>query len=280
MARLKGRVALITGAARGQGRAHCVRLAENGADIIAVDLCRDISTVPYPLATPDELAETEKLVRDLGRRFVSVEADIRDADALKAAVDAAVSELGRLDIVCANAGVTSYGPVLELTPAQWQDIIDVNLTGTWNTCRAAVPHILAGGRGGSVILTSSTMGQMAYPGIGHYVASKHGVVGLMRAMTVELSPLGIRVNSLHPSSVDSGMVNNETTYRLFRPDLADPTKDDAREAFMTMNLMPVPWVEPRAISDAVLFLASDDSRYVTGTTLVVDAGAMHKRQFG
>jgi (+)-trans-carveol dehydrogenase len=273
--RVEGKVAFVTGAARGQGRSHAVRLAEEGADIIAVDLCRQLDTVPYPMATPDDLAQTVKEVEALDRRIVATQADVREFGALKGALDAGVAELGRLDIVCANAGIFSFDTE-ELTEEVWRDMIDVNLTGVWHTTKAAVPHLLEGGRGGSMILTSSTAGLKGFPNFAHYVSAKHGVVGLMRTLALELAPHMIRVNSVHPTSVNTDMIQNDATYRLFAPDIENPTRDDVAPRFGEMNALPINWVEARDISNAVLFLASDEARYITGVTLPVDAGFMVK----
>ena len=275
--RVADKVAFITGAARGQGRAHAVRLAEEGADIIAVDICRQIDSVQIPLSTPEDLAETADLVKNLGRRIYTAEVDVRDFDALKAAVDAGVEQLGRLDIIVANAGIGNGGATLDQTSERdWTDMIDVNLAGVWKTVKAGVPHIIAGGRGGSIILTSSVGGLKAYPHTGNYIAAKHGVVGLMRTFAVELGPHNIRVNSVHPTNVNTPMFMNEATKLLFRPDLADPTVDDLKAAAQFMHVLPVGWVDPVDISNAVLFLASDEARFVTGVTLPVDAGSMLK----
>ena len=274
--RVEGKVAFITGAARGQGRSHAVTLAREGADIIAVDLCAQVGTVPYPMATPEDLAQTVKEVEAAGRRIVATVADVRDYDALKEALDDGVARLGRLDIVSANAGIVSYGTLAELPEQTWQDMIDVNLTGEWHAAKAAIPHLRAGGRGGSIILTSSDAGLKAIPNAGHYTTAKHGVVGLMRTLALELAPDFIRVNSIHPTTVNTPMVMNSATYRLFRPDLEDPTADDMAEASRAGNALPIAWVEPADISNAVLWLASDESRYVTGITLPVDAGWLDK----
>jgi SDR family mycofactocin-dependent oxidoreductase len=274
--RVEGKVAFITGAARGQGRSHAITLAREGADIIAVDLCAQVGTVPYPMATPEDLAQTVKEVEAAGRRIVATVADVRDYEALKEALDDGVAQLGRLDIVSANAGIVSYGTLDELPEQTWQDMIDVNLTGEWHAAKAAIPHLRAGGRGGSMILTSSEMGLRALPNTGHYTAAKHGVVGLMRTLALELAPDLIRVNSIHPTTVNTPMVMNSATYRLFRPDLENPTADDMAEASRAVNALPIPWVEPTDISNAVLWLASDESRYVTGITLPVDAGWLLK----
>jgi SDR family mycofactocin-dependent oxidoreductase len=278
MGRVEGKVAFITGAARGQGRSHAIRLAQEGADIIAVDLAAQIGSVPYPMATPDDLAETVKRVEELDRRIIATEADVRDYGALKAAVDDGVAQLGRLDIVSANAGIFSFGTLAELPEQAWQDMIDTNLTGVWHATKAAIPHLKAGGRGGSIILTSSAAGLMAMENIGHYVAAKHGVVGLMRTLALELAPDMIRVNSVHPTGVDTDMIQNAATYALFAPDLPekDRTKERLGERFQALNALPIPWVEPLDISNAVLWLASDESRYVTGVTLPVDAGSLIK----
>ena len=277
MGRVEGKVAFVTGAARGQGRSHAIRLAEEGADIIAVDLCRQIDSVPYPMSTSDDLAETVKQVEALDRRIVASEADVRDGVALRAAVDDGVAQLGRLDIVSANAGIASTADgTVGLSDQEWQDMVDVNLTGVWQTCKAAVPHLVRGGRGGSMILTSSAAGLMAYPNIGHYVAAKHGVVGLMKTLALELAPQNIRVNSLHPTQVNTPMIMNETIYRLFLPDQEHPTAEGFAPVSQEMNALPIPWVESVDISNALVFLASDEARYITGVTLPVDAGAIIK----
>src|ERR1700733_7289648 len=265
--RVAGKVAFVTGAARGQGRSHAIRLAQEGADIIAVDLAGQIGSVPYPMATPDDLAETVKEVEALDRRIVATQADVRDYGAVKAALDAGVAELGHLDIVSANAGIFSFGTLEELDETHWQDMLDVNLTGVWHAAKAAIPHLRAAG-GGSIVLTSSTAGLQAIPNLGHYVAAKHGVVGLMRTLARELAPDMIRVNSVHPTAVDTDMIQNSATYELFASDLpeAERTKEVLAPRFGVMNLLPIPWVEPVDISHAVLWLASDESRYVTGVT--------------
>ena len=275
--RVEGKVAFITGAARGQGRSHAVRLASEGADIIAIDICKQIESVAIPLATPEDLAETADLVKGQNRRIYTAEVDVRDYAALKAAVDAGVEQLGRLDIIVANAGIGNGGNTLDKTSEEdWTDMIDVNLGGVWKTVKAGVPHILAGGQGGSIILTSSVGGLKAYPHTGHYVAAKHGVVGLMRTFAVELGQHMIRVNSVHPTNVNTPLFMNEPTMKLFRPDLENPGPEDLKAIAQMMHTLPVGWVEPEDISNAVLFLASDESRYVTGVTLPVDAGSCLK----
>jgi (+)-trans-carveol dehydrogenase len=274
--RVEGKVAFITGKARGQGRSHAIRLAQEGADIIAIDLCGQVSSVPYPMATPEDLAETIKEVEALDRRIVGTQADVRDFGAVKKAVEDGVAQLGRLDIVSANAGIVSFGALADLDEQTWQDMIDTNLTGVWHAAKAAIPQLIAGGRGGSIILTSSAAGLIAYPGAGHYVSAKHGVVGLMRTLALELAPHMIRVNSLHPTQVDTDMIMDEPTWRLFSPDIEHPTIEDFGPVSQELNALPIPWVEPVDISNALLFLASDEARYITGVTLPVDAGAVIK----
>ncbi|MCW2897333.1 MAG: (+)-trans-carveol dehydrogenase [Trebonia sp.] len=275
--RVQGKVAFITGAARGQGRSHAIRLAQEGADIIAVDILEDVPGIPYAGATEADLAETVKLVEALDRRIVASKADVRNYAALQAAVDDGVAQLGRLDIVSANAGIgTSPHHAWEIDADTWQTMIDINLTGVFNTAKAAIPHLIAGGKGGAIILTSSAAGLQAYENIAHYVSAKHGVVGLMRTLALELAPYMIRVNSIHPTQVDTPMIQNEATYRLFRPDLEHPTREDFAPASQSVNALPIPWVEPVDISNAVLFLASDEGRYITGVTLPVDAGTVIK----
>ena len=281
--RVEGKVAFITGAARGQGRAHAVRLAQEGADIIAIDICKQIEGFLNPPSTPEDLAKTADLVRGHNRRIFTAEIDVRDYEALKAAVDSGVEHLGRLDVIVANAGISNAGSddgdtLDKVSERDWQDMIDVNLSGVWKTVKAGVPHILAGGRGGSIVLTSSVNGFKAYTNLllGHYVASKHGVVGLMRAFAVELGQHMIRVNSVHPTFVNTPMLLNEGLYRMVRPDLENPGPDDLAPFCQAFHTLPVPWVEAEDISNAVLFLASDESRYITGVTLPIGAGSCLK----
>jgi SDR family mycofactocin-dependent oxidoreductase len=263
--RVTGKVAFVTGAGHGQGRSHAVRLAEEGADIIAVDICHDYETVPYHMSTPAELAETAAAVEALDRRIVTSQADVRDATALTAAVTDGVAQLGRLDIVCANAGICTVQAWDEVTPAVWQDTIDTNLTGVWNTIVASVPHLIAGG-GGSIICTSSTAGIKGLPFLAPYVAAKHAVVGIARMMANELAAHSIRVNTVHPTGVQTPM--GEGLGGLESLIGRDPNLGP-----IFMNTLPVQNVEARDISNAVLFLASDEARYVTGLEFTVDAGA-------
>lgn len=276
MGRLDGKVAFITGAARGQGRAHAVRMAEEGADIIAVDICEDIASVPYELGTMDELKETARLVEKLDRRIVIQQADVRSAEQMEAAVKAGTDELGRLDIVSANAGVWSAGTFSELSEQAYRDMIDVQMHGCFYTCRATVPYLVKQDEGGSIIITSSTAGLKGFPNQVHYNMAKHAVVGLMRTLANELAPNFIRVNSVHPSSTFTKMIDNPAIWEAFAPGVENPTEKDFGHIFTAMNLLPVPWVQPVDISNAVLFLASDEARYITGVTLPVDAGFMAK----
>ncbi len=262
--RVAGKVAFITGAARGQGRSHAIRLAEEGADIIAVDICRDYGTVPYPMATEEDLAETVKAVEALDRRIVATRADVRDFGSLKAAADDGVAQLGRLDIVSANAGICTVQPWDEVTPAVWQDTLDTNLTGVWNTMVVSVPHLIAAG-GGSIICTSSTAGIKGLPYLAPYVAAKHGVVGIARTMANELASHKIRVNTVHPTGVDTPMGTGLGGLEAL-------IGRDPNLGPIYMNTLPVEIVDPRDISNAVLFLASDEARYVTGLEFTVDAG--------
>lgn len=275
MGRVGGKVAFITGAARGQGRSHAIRLAEEGADVIALDLCGDVEEVPYAGATRGDLDDTVAAVRALGRRAVPVMADTRDVQAVSRAVADGLAELGRLDVVCANAGIiTAPSALHEMSDAAWDVMMDVNVKGVWNTCRAAIPHMLGLGHGGSIVLTSSVAGLRAYPLIGNYVTAKHAIVGLMRTLAVELAPHGIRVNSVHPTQVPTPMIMNDVVSRMFVPESEHPTPAEFEAASTETNLLPVPWVEPVDVSNAVLFLASDEARYLTGVTLPIDAGSL------
>ena len=278
MGRVDGKVALITGAARGQGRSHAIRLAQEGAEIIAVDSCTDAKTTPYAQATREDLDETARLVEELDRRVLTRVADVRDLGALQSAVADGVSEFGHLDIVSANAGIASFAPAWELSEETWQEMIDVNLTGVWKTCKAAIPPMLEQGTGGSIVLTSSTAGLVAYGNLAHYTAAKHGVTGLMRVLAVELAQHHIRVNSVHPTVVNTDMVQNQAIYDLFTG-VEGATREQATEAYKNVNALPIPWLEPVDISNAVLWLASDEARYVTATTQVVDAGGTQPYRF-
>ena len=260
--RIAGKRVLITGAARGMGRSHAVRLAQEGADLILVDICESLPEIEYPLATRDELAETTRLVEQRGRRASTHVGDVRDAEALSSAVDDGVAQLGGLDAAVANAGVLTAGTWDTTTSEQWRAVVDVNLIGTWNTCAAALPHLVD--RGGSLINISSAAGIKGSPLHTPYTAAKHGVVGMSKALANEVAAHNVRVNTVHPTGVETGMQppSLHTMLREERPDLAP----------IFGNAMPVQMVEAIDISNAVLFLVSDESRYVTGLEFKVDAG--------
>jgi SDR family mycofactocin-dependent oxidoreductase len=279
MAVLEGKVAFITGAARGQGRSHALRLAEEGADVIALDIARDaLESVGYPLGTSSELDDTVAAVEIRGRRAVKGVADVRDLAQVQSVVAAGLEALGRIDIVCANAGIGSWAVSWEMTAQQWQEMIDVNLTGVFNTTRAALPSMVTRAAGGSVVLTSSTAGVIGYANTAHYTAAKHGVLGLMKVLAQELGPHGIRVNAVCPTTVNTPLVVNDGTFRLFRPDLDEPNADDVREPFAGLNILPdLPWIEPEDVSEAVVWLCSDAARYVTGVAMPIDAGNLVKK---
>ena len=272
MGELTGKVAFITGAARGQGRAHAVKLAAAGADIIALDLCEQIASVPYPLATPEDMDATVKLVEETGARIVACQADVRDRDAVKAAVRSGTEALGdRLDIVIANAGIAPMA-----APEAWQDVIDVNLTGIYHTIDVAMKPMIKFGNGGSIVLTSSVAGLV---GLGSpvggsvgYAAAKHGIVGIMRVYANFLAPYSIRVNSVHPAGVNTPMIDNEFTRSWL-----DGIAQESQGGPDLGNALPVQALEPEDIANAVFWLVSDAARYVTGVTLPVDAGYVNKR---
>lgn len=271
MGQLDGRVAFITGAARGQGRSHAIRLAQEGADIIAVDICGQIDTVAYPMATPSDLEETVTAVEALDRRIHAAEADVRDREQLQAVFDAGVAELGAVDIVLANAGIAPLS--MEPSEQEWFDVVDVNLTGVYHTVEVAKPSMIENGRGGAIVLTSSTAGLAGIggntPGGLGYTAAKHGVVGLMRSYANTLAQYSIRVNTVHPTGVDTPMVVNDVMQQFLQ---SDPQLSNAMA-----NALPVPMLDAVDISNAILWLVSDAARYVTGVTLPVDAGFLNKR---
>ena len=280
MGRVEGKVAFITGAARGQGRSHAIRLAEEGADIIAVDICSDIDTIGYPMATPEDLEETKNFVEKTGQRIVTAQADVRDAAPLKAALDAGVKEFGRLDIVVAQAGVAAMKgqPPLQA----WTDGINTNLIGTINAIQVALPHLK---EGASIIATSSAAALMdahnkpnpgADPGGMGYMVSKRMIAEYVHYLATELAVRGMRANVIHPTNCNTNMLQSDPMYQSFRPDLEKPTKADAEPVFYVQQAMKVPWIEPEDISNAVLWLASEESRYVTGMQLRVDAGGYRK----
>jgi SDR family mycofactocin-dependent oxidoreductase len=266
MGRVEGKVAFVTGAARGQGRAHALRLAQEGANIIAIDRCEDLDTVIYPMATDEDLAETVRLVEATGASILATKLDVRDLDGMSKAVTDGVAQFGHLDVVVANAGICTIQTWDDVTPAIWNEVIGINLTGVWNTCAASIPHLINAG-GGSLILTSSVAGLKGQPFLVPYAAAKHGVVGIMHVLTNELAPHHIRVNSIHPTGVNTTMGNQSGG------NLAERIANDFTVGSIFMNSLPVELVQPEDISNAVLFLASDEARYVTGLTMTVDAGS-------
>jgi SDR family mycofactocin-dependent oxidoreductase len=274
MAGLEGRVAFITGAGRGQGRAHAVRLAREGADIIGVDICADIASMTYPNATEADLAETAKLVAEQGRRMVARKADVRDYPGLRAAFEEGHGEFGRVDIVIANAGIIRMGPESEDFLADWNDVIDTNLTGVFHTVRAALPELRAGGRGGSIVITSSTAGLRATPSVfasgNAYTSAKRGVVGLMQGLAGYLAPEWIRVNTIHPTGVASGMTQNEAMRALMEQAAAGGSNSISG----MQNALPIQMLEPEDVANAVAFLVSDEAKFITGIEWPLDAGFM------
>lgn len=278
--RLEGKVAFITGAARGQGRAHAVRMAEEGADIIAVDICAQIESNPYPLATPEDLEQTVKLVEHAGRRIVAQKADVRERDQLRTALEAGIAEFGRLDIVVANAGILPMA-LGDPQPSDFVDATDVDLVGVMNAVAAAIPHLADGA---SIIITGSTAGMMPGttnnpvmgPGGAGYSWSKKTLIGYVEEMCIHFAPRFIRVNAIHPTNVNTHLMHNPGMYGIFRPDLEKPTREDAEPAFTYFQAMPIPYIEPEDVANLGVFLASDEARYITGQQIRIDAGALIK----
>ena len=283
MARLDDKVAFITGGARGQGRSHAVRLAQEGAHIVLVDSIGGREAYPwcsaYAMATKADLIETTRLVEATGRGVVAREGDVRDVESLRDAVGEGLAKFGRIDIVSANAGISPYTEMPEtwnVTDERWRDVVDVNLTGVRNTIRATVPPMIEAANGGSIVITSSGAGLKGAYGLSDYCSSKFGVIGLARTLANEVAPHNIRVNVIAPGTVSTDMVHNDGLFRMFRPDLEAPTAADVAPVFQQMSMLPIPWVEAVDISNALLFLASDEARYITGVTLAVDGGMSSK----
>lgn len=278
MARLDGRVAFITGGARGQGRSHALRLAQEGASIVVVDACGGpdaYSWTAYGMSTKEDLAETVRRVEAEGVGVCAIQADVREFGGMKAAVDEALDRFGHIDLVAANAGICPFGPeAWNNDDQQWDDVYRVNLLGVRNTVKAVVPPMIEAARGGTITITSSGAGMTGAYGLSDYCSTKWGVIGYAKSVAREVAPYNIRVNVIAPGTVNTDMVQNDGVRRLFRPDLENPTQEDAAEAFMTTSLLKVPWVEPVDISNALLFLSSDEARYITGVVLPVDAGMM------
>ena len=266
---LQGRVAFITGAARGQGRAHAIRLAREGADIIALDICSPVSdSISYPAATPEDLADTVRAVEAEGRKVLAREVDIRDDAALRQLVSDGVEQFGLLDILVANAGVLSWGRLWELTDEQWDAVVGVNLTGTWRTLRAVIPAMIEAGNGGSIVVVSSSAGLKATPGNGHYSASKHGLVGLTNTLAIELGEFGIRVNSIHPYSVDTPMIEPDLMMQVFKE------HPHYVHSFGPMPLQPNGFMAADEVANVVVWLAGDGSGTLTGAQIPVDKGVL------
>ncbi|MGE0215615.1 mycofactocin-coupled SDR family oxidoreductase [Mycolicibacterium sp.] len=271
MKRLAGKVALVTGAARGQGRAHAVRLAQEGATIIATDLCEQMDNVGYALASEEDLRETERLVEEHDQRCMAVKADARDADRMEEVVAQAINEFGRIDVLAVNHGILIAESWDNWNQKDWNDTIDTNLTGVWNATRPVLPHMVAQ-NSGSIIFTASVSGLLGQVGMLPYNAAKHGVVGLMRSLSATMGPYNVRVNTVCPGNVGSPMLLNDMVATMFAGGAPGATVEDIKFPAQAMNLLPVPWVEPVDVSNAVLFLASDEARYITGINLTVDAG--------
>jgi SDR family mycofactocin-dependent oxidoreductase len=276
-ARVAGKVALVTGAARGQGRSHALALAEQGADLVLIDSVAPISSIGYPMPVMADLTGVADEITALGQRACAFDVDVRDLTGLTKAVDSAVSTLGRLDVVVANAGVLgATARTWELSEEQWQVVIDINLTGVFNTIKACMGHMIDAGNGGSVVIISSIAGLRGVPHVADYVSAKHALVGLAGSLANEVAEYGIRVNTVHPTNVRTPMIDNDVSAKIFRPDLDSPTLDDGVETLQRINLLPVPWIEAEDVSAAVLWLASQESRYVTGAAIPIDAGMLSK----
>jgi SDR family mycofactocin-dependent oxidoreductase len=269
--RFAGKVVLITGGARGQGRNHALRFAAEGADVVLCDAPQGLRSLPYPVSTAEDLAKTVNEVKALGDRCLGIPTDIRDSAAVDAAVDRTLAEFGRLDIALANAGIVNIQSFSDIDDQSWREVIDTNLTGTFNTLRATSAPMKAQGSG-RIIATSSMSGKRGHAGVAHYAASKWGVIGLVKSLALELKDCGVTVNAVCTTNVDTPMIRNEFVYKKYCPDVERPTVDDALAGFTSVNQIPVPWVEPDDVSHMILFLASAEARYVTGSTMDVSCG--------
>ena len=276
LGQLDGKVAFITGIARGQGRSHALTLAGEGASIIGLDLCTKPSTTAYAGAGEDDLQETVRLIKEVGGDVYAEVADTRDFDQVQGVFDRGLERFGRVDVVIPNAGICSGAKTWEISPQDWREMIDINLNGVFHTVKAAVPTLISQGDGGSVVFIGSTEALKGAENISSYAASKHGVTGLMTSLARELGRHHIRVNSVNPTCVDTHMINNDFVYGLFRPDLEKPSREDVIGTFSDTHLLPVPWIEPRDVSSAILYLVTEPGRYITATTLVIDAGFIVK----
>ena len=269
---LREKVAIVTGAARGQGRAHALALAGAGATVVCSDICADMASVPYPLGTEDDLAETVRLVESAGGTAASVVTDCRQRGQTRDLVQQALDRYGAIDILVANAGICSWHPFIDLTEDAWGDVIDTNLTGAANTIHAVLPHMIERGAG-RIVVTGSTLGRQGMANCSHYSAAKWGLHGLVKSIAMEVAPLGITINIVNPTIVNTPMMDNEAAYKLFCPDIENPTQEDALPRYATLNQIPMAWMEPEEIANAMLFLVADESRYITGTALDVAAGS-------
>ncbi len=270
-----GKTVLITGAARGQGRSHARRFAELGADLVLVDICAEIESIPYRQSTESDLRETVRSIEHYGRRVIAEIADVRDAEAMADVAGKALANFGGIDVICANAGVISIKPAVAVTATDWADVIGTNLTGVWNTVSPLLPSMIERERG-SIVITSSAAGLKGPPNMVHYSAAKSGLIGMMRSLAAELGPHNVRVNCVAPTTVDTPMVHWPEAYQAFRPDLENPDREDVEPIFASLNVIPVPWIQPVDVTNAVVWLASDEARYVTGIVLPVDAGTVIK----
>lgn len=271
MGKLDGKVALITGGARGQGRSHALTFAREGADIVICDIVSQLETVPYEMSHPDDLEVTAKLVQEEDRRCLAMQADVRDTEQLAAVVDAAISEFGKIDILLANAGIVAPVALTDISDQAWSEMIETDLTGVFKSIRAVAPHMIAQ-RSGRIIATSSMVGRIGVPNLSHYVAAKWGVIGLVKSLALELGPHNITVNAVCPTNVDTPMIQNPAMYGLFAPGIDNPTRDDVTPGFTALNALPIPWVEAKDISEGMLYLAAESGRYVTGEALSIAAG--------
>nr|WP_256938639.1 mycofactocin-coupled SDR family oxidoreductase [Rhodococcus qingshengii] len=277
MKRMKDKVVLVTGAARGQGRSHCLALAREGAKIIGVDMCHSVDEVAYPLGSQEDLDETGRMIKELGADAVLMAADTRSRSELQEAVNAGLDQFGHIDVVVASAGVFTWGEAQHVSEADWQFGLDINLTGAFNTVQAVLPSMIDHNQGGSIMFTSSQLAMRGCPNTVTYSAAKAGLVGMMRALASELAPRSIRVNTIHPSNVDTPMVRNQAVYDLFAPDNnVKGTFEDVAAVGGIFHMLPIPLLNASDISNAVMFLASDESRAITGVEFPVDAGSTQK----